>query len=292
VNASLPGMSGPSEQSVTWAESTIGSSVVASRGLREGGAPWLLRFGDGSEAVLRTGGAFDTDVAALRLAAAHGVPVPGLLAVGDGLMLLSVVRGTSAIPVETTPERLAAYGAAGALLLSIHVTPTAALPLRHRPLELEDFALVRADNGAPPLLRAADAALARLPEPTAETVLVHGDLWQGNTMWHDNELTAILDWDCAGAGHPGIDLSGMRLDAALMFGVDAADFVLDGWQRQAGRPAADLVYWDIVAALSTPTDFRERWEATIQDQGRPDLTAALLNARRDEFLAGALDRLT
>lgn len=284
-------MNGPSEQSVTWAESTIGHSVVATRGLREGGAPWLLRFADGSAAVLRSGGAFDTDVAALRLAAAHGVPVPRLLAMSDGVMLLSIVSGTSAIPVEPTRARLAAYGAAGALVHAVRLTPNPVLPLRHRPIELEDFAHWRRVAGSSYLLGMAEDALARLPEPTAETVLLHGDLWQGNTMWQGDELTAIVDWDCAGAGHPGVDLGGMRCDAALMFGVDWADVVLDGWERQAGRPAADVPYWDLVAALSTPPDFADRWEATIQDQGRPDLTGDLLNARRDEFLSDALERL-
>ena len=285
-------MNGPAEQSLNWAGSTIGHPVVATRGLREGGAPWLLRFADGSEAVLRTGCAFDTDLAGLRVAAEHGIPVPRLLAVSDDVMLLSVVPGTSAIPVEATPERLAAYGAAGALLHAVHLAPTAVLPLRHRPLEPDDFATERARNGSSDLLRAAEAALARLPEPASDTVLLHGDLWQGNTVWADGELTAILDWDCAGVGHPGIDLGGMRLDAVLMFGVAAADGVLDGWERQAGRPAADMAYWDVVAGLSTPTDFADRWAATIQDQGRPDLTAELLTARRDEFLEKALDRLT
>jgi len=281
----------PSEQAVTWAETAIGQPVVATRGLREGGAPWLLSFGDGSAAVLRNGGAFETDVAALRLAAAHGIPVPQLLAANDDTMLLSVVRGTSAIPVEATPERLAAYGAAGALLHAVHLAPTEALPLRHRPIELEDFARMRAGNGASPLLRAAENALTGLPEPTGDTVLVHGDLWQGNTTWDGDELTAILDWDCAGVGQPGVDLGGMRLDAVLMFGIETGDIVLDGWVKQAGAPAADLAYWDVVAALNTPPDFRNRWLATIQDQGRPDVTGELLNARRDEFLENALDRL-
>jgi aminoglycoside phosphotransferase (APT) family kinase protein len=266
---------------------------VDTRGLREGGAPWLLTFADGSTAVLRHGYGFATELAALRVAQAHGVPVPRLLASGDGVMLVSVVTGTSRIPVTATPRRLAAFGAAGALLHAIPLPPTADLPLRHRPLELWDFVQWRANKGTTDLLRTAERTLAALPEPTAEPVLVHGDLWQGNTMWHDDELTAIIDWDAAGVGHPGIDLGGMRCDAALMFGIDAADPVLAGWADAMGRPAvdpADLAYWDLVAALSTPPDLAE-WEAVIQDQGRPDLTGPLLTARRDEFLLAALDRV-
>jgi hypothetical protein len=30
--------------------------------------------------------------------------------------------------------------------------------------------------------------------------LTLGDLWYGNTLWDDGNLTAVLDWDCAGHG--------------------------------------------------------------------------------------------
>ncbi|MCP3805151.1 hypothetical protein NLX83_38395 [Allokutzneria sp. A3M-2-11 16] len=62
------------EAALAWAESAVGQRVVDSRGLREGGAPWLLRFDDGAEAVLRGGDGFDTEVAALRLAEENGDP--------------------------------------------------------------------------------------------------------------------------------------------------------------------------------------------------------------------------
>jgi hypothetical protein len=120
---------------------------------------------------------------------------------------------------------------------------------------------------------------------------VHGDLWQGNVLWDGDTLASVLDWDCAGRGPAGVDLGSLRCDAALCFGAEAAGDVLDGWQDHAGRPAENVAYWDLVAALSTPPDMG--WfPPTFVDQGRPDLTADVLVERRDQFLAAAIDTLT
>ena len=40
--------------------------------------------------------------------------------------------------------------------------------------------------------------------------LVHGDCWQGNSLWVGDELRGFIDWDAAGTGSPGIDLGTMR----------------------------------------------------------------------------------
>lgn len=52
------------------------------------------------------------------------------------------------------------------------------------------------------------------------------------------------------------------------------------------RPAEDLAYWDLIAALSTAPD-RNWFPATFIDQRRPDLTGEVLIDRRDTFLAAA-----
>jgi aminoglycoside phosphotransferase (APT) family kinase protein len=266
------------------------SEVVSRAGLREGGAPWLLTFADGRQAVLNDRGPFDTEVAALRVAAEHDVPAPRVLGVDDRGLLMTVVDGTSRIGVTPPPGRLPALGAAAARIHAVELEPTEELPVRHRPIEGEDFAAWRAREGASPLLLAAEQAVTELPEPAHPTVLLHGDLWQGNTMWLDGELTGILDWDCAGVGHPGVDLGELRSEVSLMYGLAAAEAVLAGWEAAAGRPAPDVAYWDVVASLSTPPDV-SAWLAVVADQGRVDLDGPTLNARRDEFLAAALSRL-
>jgi hypothetical protein len=67
-------------------------------------------------------------------------------------------------------------------------------------------------------------------------------------------LTGLVDWDCAGAGAPGVDLGSLRCDAAICYGLSAPDHVLAGWEQAAGQAAEDVAYWDVVGALATPPD--------------------------------------
>jgi aminoglycoside phosphotransferase (APT) family kinase protein len=285
----------------TVATAAPGAEVAEVRGLRDGGSPWLVRLGRGGRwhgVVLRVGtgddrAALRTEVAALRLAAEHGVPAPRLLAAevdGDRpVVLVEQVPGSSAIPAERPPVRLRALGRAAAALHAVARAPGPALPRRARPIAGVDFDALRRKQPARPLLLEAERRAAEPPGGDAE-VFVHGDLWQGNALWTGDTLAGLIDWDCAGAGPPGVDLGSLRCDAAVCFGLEAADDVRAGWEEAAGRPAADVAYWDVVAALSTPPDMG--WfPAAIAGQGRTDLTRELLLRRRDGFLRDALDRL-
>jgi hypothetical protein len=186
-------------------------------------------------------------------------------------------RDRSALGTEVSALRLAAE----------HRLP--ALPRRDRPIASEDFAALRRRPLVRPLLLEAEARVAG-PRPAEADVFVHGDLWQGNALWLGDTLTGLVDWDCAGAGPPGVDLGSLRCDAAVCFGLEAADDVLAGWEELAGRPAADVAHWDVVAALSTPPDMG--WfVGAIAGQGRPDLSQDVLVRRRDAFLRAALGRL-
>jgi aminoglycoside phosphotransferase (APT) family kinase protein len=279
-----------------------GAAVVEVRGLRAGGSPWLVRLGrPGAErgVVLRVGADGEragsrTEVAALRLAAEHGLPVPRLLAADlDGdppLVLVGQLPGSSAIPAERPRDRLRALGRAAAALHAVALSPRPDLPRRDRPIAGVDFAALRRRGPRRPLLEEAERRAAE-PPPAEPDVLVHGDLWQGNALWTgDTALAGLIDWDCAGAGPPGVDLGSLRCDAALCFGVAAAGDVLEGWEEGAGRPAHAVAHWDLIAALSTPPDIG--WfQAAIAGQGRTDLDRETLVGRRDQFLAAALDRL-
>jgi aminoglycoside phosphotransferase (APT) family kinase protein len=290
-----------------WAVRTAapGAEVAAVRGLRDGGSPWLLRLhrggaggGTGRGVVLRVGGdgdqaALRTEVAALRLAAEHGVPAPRLLAaeVVDGrpVVLVEQVPGSSAIPAERPAARLRTLGRTAAALHAVALAPGPALPRRDRPIASEDFAALRRQGPPRPLLLEAEERVATPPAGEPE-VFVHGDLWQGNALWDGDRLTGLIDWDCAGAGPPGVDLGSLRCDAALCFGPEAADDVLAGWEKETGRPAVEVAHWDVVAALSSPPDMG--WfPGAIAGQGRPDLTRELLVRRRDAFLRAGLDRI-
>ena len=104
-----------------------------------------------------------------------------------------------------------------------------------------------------PLLHRADERVRSHRVPAAVSVFVHGDVWGGNMLWEGDRCVALIDWKTAGVGDPGVDLGSLRMQMALQYGQEAPAHVLEGWQRQAGRAATAVPYWDAVAALNTPT---------------------------------------
>jgi aminoglycoside phosphotransferase (APT) family kinase protein len=312
-------MPDPDAEVLMWAARAAAPSarVVSATGMRAGGNPWLLRLaGAGSvrEVVLKAGDAtaaldrqLSTTAAALELAARFALPAPRLIAAdldgsaaGTAAILMTVLAGSSKIPRVASAARLRALGAAAGALANVALTPQPGLELRTRALYDMDFAAWRTSAGTSQLLARAEEQIASLPVPDDELVLVHGDLWQGNTVWNGDSCSGLIDWDAAGAGSPGIDLGTLRSDAALFFGssplsptgLPAADEVLAGWQQAAGRRAEHVAYWDVAAALCTVGDMGCCLPGDLLGEvGRPDLNAALLSARRDAFLAAGLDRL-
>lgn len=297
-------MAHPAAEVLHWASTVLGSAVTVLHGLGDGDSPWLLRAGD-REVILRVAHSGDvkdtaTEVAAMTVVSRVGdpaVPVAELLGsdfaerTGYGLVLTARVPGTSVIPPEPDSERLRALGAVAARISSIEITPAPALPFRSRPIEGTDFASMRREQGTSDLLHAAEEAVVTNRPNDNQFALVHGDLWQGNTLWDDGKLTAVLDWDCAGVGPAGIDLGSLRCDAAWCHGIEAAEHVLHGWETEAGRSARNVPYWDAVAALASPPDMG--WfSAAMALQGRPDLTREVMLERRDAFLDAALLQLT
>jgi hypothetical protein len=247
---------------------------------------------------------------------------------GHPAVLETVLPGSSQIPVDASDVRLQAYGAAGAAVHSIRCSATAELPLLTRPVQVDDHATARrwaaryqAAAGAAekeavvnelheatgwrldrirqslpkvvttPLLLAADERLRSMPVPETEPVLLHGDLWFGNTVWTSDTDVGLVDWRSAGVGHYGVDLGAMRTTAVLTYGQFAADAVLDGWQQASGRTATDVAYFDVVVALQTPADMSGRFIEGFHRMGRSDLDPQTAHRRRDTFLQAALDNL-
>jgi aminoglycoside phosphotransferase (APT) family kinase protein len=286
---------------LAWTSAILGDVITVERGLREGGSPWLIRAGHAS-AVLRVAPLdarerLATEVTALRYAARAGLPVPEVLghddgtATGSALVLTALMPGSSGIPASPEGRRLREMGAAAARISLVPAEPEAGLPSRSGPIEDFPWERLRHERGASAILMRAETVVASAEPEDRRIALTHGDLWYGNTLWAGGgNLTAVLDWDAAGIGSPGIDLGSVRIDAALCYGQDSAAEVLSGWEESAGRAAPDVPYWDVVAALATPPDMA--WVApTIADQGRPDLTGDLLNERREAFLRAALEDL-
>ncbi|WP_183091292.1 aminoglycoside phosphotransferase family protein [Streptomyces radicis] len=249
------------------------------RDLHEGQGPWLIEataHGSTDHAVLRVespGKPADylrIEAAALTRAARHGAGAPRPIGIDDRrhtgqvATLQTVLAGRTVASQPYDGERLRSVGEQLARIHRLRVDPGPDLPERRRPLEPDggyteekrrgaEHPTRRSRDGAR-LLAHAERELARHPRPDGERGLVHGDTWLGNIMSDGVRVTGLIDWGCAGVGHPGIDLGHARLSAAFGYGLDAADDILTGWRRETGLGAPALPYWDVIAALETAPD--------------------------------------
>ncbi|MEV6637337.1 aminoglycoside phosphotransferase family protein [Actinoplanes sp. NPDC051470] len=292
-NQRSPGLSEPL---LAWLESQLSSRIVvgAVRSLHDGESPWWidLMAPDGStfSAVLRFPSSrispdqIATNAAALTVAEKHGLSAPRLLAADlDGRVaetsasLETVVPGTSTWPAAPSTELLLAAGAAIAQVHTVILDPQPQLPLRPRPIAVDDFAHDRRVGRMPTtaLLQLADEQIQAIKAPDLPGVFVHGDVWPGNTVVADGRVRALIDWKTAGVGNPGVDLGELRKQVAIFYDDAAPRHVLQGWERASGTRADNLPYWDAVAALNTPTESYGPHAAR----------------RRDDFLRAAIAQL-
>jgi aminoglycoside phosphotransferase (APT) family kinase protein len=237
-----------------------------------------------------------TNARAIRLAETHGLVGPRLIAAdldgrasGTVATLETFLSGSSDLPPMVSAARFREAGAAIARVNAVVLAPQADLPPW---CAADDRAADRRRGRTPttPLLKQADERVRSHGVPAAASVFLHGDVWGGNMLWEGDRCVALIDWKGAGVGDPGVDLGSLRMQMALQYGQDAPAHVLEGWQRQAGRAAIAVPYWDAVAALNTPTVIHGEWLPGFAGDGSP-LDAAAVTERRDAFLRTALDQL-
>ena len=240
-----------------------------------------------------------TNARALRVAETQGLAAPRLIAAdldgtasGTVATLETFLSGSSDLPPMVSAARLREAGAAVARVNAVVLKSQADLPHRPRPIAVDDRAAERRRDRMPttPLLQQADERVRSHGVPAAASVFLHGDVWGGNMLWEGDRCVALIDWKTAGVGDPGVDLGSLRMQMALQYGQDSPAHVLEGWQRQAGRAAIAVPYWDAVAALNTPTVIQGEWLPGFAGDGSP-LDAAAVTERRDAFLRTALDQL-
>jgi aminoglycoside phosphotransferase (APT) family kinase protein len=308
-------MAVPSDATMAWVAQVAapGGRVAGAGPLAERTSPWWVRVDSSAgptTVVVRarvdgeeSSRLIEIERIALEAAASAGIASPRCIAADPSgraasqpALVSTLVAGSGDVPVVATAERLRALGRAVGTLAACEPPP--GLTRRTRPLDDVDFYALWRDHVAAVRARSTGSAAG---EPwmsalhavdehrvaAAPDALVHGDCWQGNSLWVDGELRGFIDWDAAGVGPPGIDLGTMRLDAAFFFGADAMDDVVAGWAETSGRPVVDLAYWDLVAALTSPIDLGE-WLPNLQRLGRPDLDAVTMAARREESVRRAL----
>ena len=272
-----------------------GAAVSSARPLKGGAqaSTWLVRtsgpeqefifreFPPGDDAAVR-------EARILRaLGGLHGL-VPVLLA--DGVDAISARQWTltSRLPgaADLLPADRSAWASQlGSALARIHAAPVshaAGLPsLFGRP---EAGASPEALSG-----QAADPVAAGWESLTSGPfVLCHGDYYSGNTLWDGGTLTGVVDWPCATAGPPGIDIGWCRLDLCLLYDEQIADTFLASYEA-AGGITGDPLPWDLWAAARSHRDV-ETWATSFTDLGRSDLTAAELRRRHTAWTTSLLAR--
>ena len=145
--------------------------------------------------------------------------------------------GSSAIPAERPAARLRTLGRTAAALADRPGPRSGAAPAR--PADRQRGLCRPAPPGPPRPPAAGGRGAVWRPRRGEPEVFVHGDP-QGNALWDGDRLTGLIDWDCAGAGPPRVDLGSLRCDAALCFGPEAAT---TSWPAGRRRPAGPRWRW-------------------------------------------------
>ncbi|MGI9057335.1 MAG: phosphotransferase [Ktedonobacteraceae bacterium] len=123
------------------------------------------------------------------------------------------------------------------------------------------------------------------PFPQHNTsVLLHGDFWPGNILWHDGQLVAVIDWEDAQLGDPLADVANSRLEILWAFGFDAMQSFTQQYQSMTAIDFTNLPYWDLCAALRPASKFAE-WAAD-------DLTQKAMQEGHRWFITQAFEKLS
>ncbi|WP_157973940.1 phosphotransferase family protein [Desertihabitans aurantiacus] len=187
----------------------------------------------------------DTEVQALRALAGSGLPVPELVAVTPGSVLMTLLPGERLDGLDAS-RQIAGISASAELLRELHRLP----PPTGLPGPPDDARTIRRyrDAGGPPLPL-------RVP-PATPPVFCHGDWTNGNLLLSGEEVSGVVDWEAAHVGDPLRELSRAAYGAsrddprraeALVeaYGADPADVrawlplhaaELWLWFREAGPP--------------------------------------------------------
>ena len=104
--------------------------------------------------------------------------------------------------------------------------------------------------------------------------LVHIDYWSGNVLWEGSHIAAVVDWEEAAYGDPGIAVAYCRMDIFLLGLREAAEEFLRVYKVEAGGRVANLGFWELAAAVRpmynpegwiTESPAKERFREFIAD---------------------------
>lgn len=189
----------------------------------------------------------------------HGesLPVPQPLHHEPGVLVIEFIEGESGVDAQPDPLQLAHF------LARLHALGTSGLDVRLLP----DIgpAPARPDDSLSET-RIREALAQHHPAPV-KSVLLHGDFWPGNTLWHAGNLAVVIDWEDTALGHPLYDVGIARLELLFFHGQDVMQAFTDEYARLTGADFSPLAYWDLRAALR-PCGFLGYWGLSPELEAR------------------------
>lgn len=119
-----------------------------------------------------------------------------------------------------------------------------------------------------------------VPHPHNKPTLLHGDYWQGNVLWHQDKIAAVIDWEDAALGEPLSDLANARLEILWAFGTRAMHTLTQHYQSLTPLDYTQLPLWDLYAAL--------RYASKLDTWGLDPQTVRKMRQRHKFFVDAAL----
>ncbi|WP_176593321.1 phosphotransferase family protein [Sphingobium sp. EM0848] len=249
----------------TWAFEAQGAEVAQKLILRRG-TP-------GAELHPMVAG-FAVEAAAIRAAAAQGVPCPHIRhelepgdRLGEGFVTDHVDGETLARRIQRDEEFAAAretlVASFGAILAKVHRARADDLPPMRIAGIAQTLRTIRAALDADPTARPVfELALAWAtrnapPEPD-QLALIHGDFRLGNMIVGPNGIGALLDWELAHLGDPAEDLAWIslppwrfgRMDQPVA-GLGQRAALFDAYTKVSGEviDPARVHWWEVMGSL-------------------------------------------
>lgn len=244
------------------------------------GPELILRLPPSAGAMLDGHGVIAQAAIYRALGAAKGAPpvpqvvlsCPDETALGAPFFVMERVRGDSIHDIELQPWFVEGSDAFRREVCRRWVTAFAGLA-RLEPLDVlgpvvspeEDARMwqtfAKAAN-SPQLVAQYDRLLS-VPAPlSGPSAVVHGDTKLSNLMWHEGEVSAVLDWEMALNGEPLADLGYMLYGFESPYhgpttpqkqpGMPGREQVIAWWEEVSGR-SAEGVFWHEIAQIAKIT---------------------------------------
>lgn len=196
-------------------------------------------------------------------AAGFAVAKPLLLNAAGQFLVTEFIEGTTTVRANRLSDALDQMVD---FLVALHAFNPSALAAT--PPELED-PLTSSLRYLPdtPTGERARSALASTALVANRPVVIHGDYWPGNVLWHEGQLAAVIDWEDTHVGDPLADLACARVELLCEYGDDAMEYFTGQYLARGDVAMDSLSIWEIYVSASALTTMH-LWELDKAEEAR------------------------